>query len=506
MPRRIVSGPTLELGARRWLARSPTFFWCPEGSPETIYLDRAGHTIGVPIGTAPFHYGGIQNQVTDGSAIQALEFATNPFTLDSTPFAGAILVTVPNTTSLRGLFLKIGGSQGFGFGVGNTTADDAGTNLFALRENVAWSSPGACTWRPGLNILSFGVTNQAAYFYNNLTAVSADVIWGSWNTGDNLIAINSSGVNRTSNCTVHAVGLWAQSFTNTEVVAFRQSLADDWSYLTDSLGRGDPRGTQAMFRAARPRPRRVLLGPSSSGLSGTASITLGALTSSAAGTVAIAGASSKTLGALTSSAAGTVALAGAAAVTLGALTSSAAGTVALTGTLAQTLGALTSAGAGALTLSGTLAVTLGAVTLSATGGSVAGSDLNVTLGALTLSASGTLPLAASAAITLAPLTATATGALALAGSFSGILGALTSSATGAISLQGAAGITLGALASSAQGALTLSGALARTLGALTLQGTSTFGATAFVATARIWRINGETRTLTPKAENRTLIV
>jgi hypothetical protein len=216
-------------------------------------------------------------------------------------------------------------------------------------------------------------------------------------------------------------------------------------------------------------------------ISGTASITLGALTSSATGTVAIAGTSSVTLGAVTASAAGTLALSGSAAVTLGAVTSSAAGTLAIAGASAVTLGALTSSATGTLALSGTLAVTLGAVTLSASGGSQATGDLAVTLGAATLSATGTLPLSASAAITLAPLTATATGALALAGSFSGTLGALTSAATGA---------------------LANTGALAKTLGALTLSAAGAAG-TGFVATERIYTITAESRRMNVSAENRT---
>jgi formylmethanofuran dehydrogenase subunit C len=81
------------------------------------------------------------------------------------------------------------------------------------------------------------------------------------------------------------------------------------------------------------------------GRTGTASITLGALTSSSAGTVAIDGDASITLGALTSSSAGTVLVDGDLTATLGAATVASTGTVAtpsITGTLTAT--ALTATG------------------------------------------------------------------------------------------------------------------------------------------------------------------
>lgn len=84
----------------------------------------------------------------------------------------------------------------------------------------------------------------------------------------------------------------------------------------------------------------------SSAISGTLAQTLGALTSSGAGTVDVAGTLARTLGALTSVGTGTVAVSGQGAVTLGALTSTGAGTVTVDGTLAKTLGALVVAGVG----------------------------------------------------------------------------------------------------------------------------------------------------------------
>lgn len=99
---------------------------------------------------------------------------------------------------------------------------------------------------------------------------------------------------------------------------------------------------------------------------GSAAVTLGAVTSSATGTVGVAGTAVPTLGAVTLSAAGSVDQGGVLAATLGAVTSTASGAVVVTGTLAQTLGAMTLSAAVA-SANGALAQTLGAMTLNATG-------------------------------------------------------------------------------------------------------------------------------------------
>ena len=82
------------------------------------------------------------------------------------------------------------------------------------------------------------------------------------------------------------------------------------------------------------------------------SVTLGALTLSAAATVSLSGALAKTLGALTLVSEGTVAFPpndGALAVTLGALTLTGSGTVEVKGAAAVTLGALALSAAAAVT-------------------------------------------------------------------------------------------------------------------------------------------------------------
>lgn len=150
------------------------------------------------------------------------------------------------------------------------------------------------------------------------------------------------------------------------------------------------------------------------GISGTLSSTLGAVTATASGAVAIAGAVSSTLGAVTASATGAVAIVGAATATLGAVTAAATGTLALSGALSSTLGAVTASATGALDLAGSLSSTLGAVTLTGVGTLVDGGS-----GALTSA--------------LGAVTATATGALAISGALAGTLGAASLAASGSVS-------------------------------------------------------------------------
>lgn len=105
----------------------------------------------------------------------------------------------------------------------------------------------------------------------------------------------------------------------------------------------------------------------------------------------------------------------------------------ITGSASITLGALTASGAGSLAISGAAAITLGDVTLSATGSlgsSPIAGEAAITLGALILVATGVLAIEGEASITLSALTVSATGTLAIEGEASITLGALTVNAQG----------------------------------------------------------------------------
>lgn len=223
-------------------------------------------------------------------------------------------------------------------------------------------------------------------------------------------------------------------------------------------------------------------------VAGTLTKTLGALTSSATGTVDVTGTASKTLGSLTSTATGTVAVSGTSAVTLGALTLSADGTVAapgLNGEATITLGALTASGAGTVGIAGTASPTLGSLTTSAAGTVAVTGTASVTLGAATSSAAGTVGVSGTLTATLGAVASTGAGTVSVSGTSSATLGALTSTATGTVAVTGTASNTLGALTSDAQGSVgsvPIEGTLSATLGTLT--GTSA-GTVAVAGTASV---------------------
>lgn len=159
--------------------------------------------------------------------------------------------------------------------------------------------------------------------------------------------------------------------------------------------------------------------------------------------------------------------------TLGALTSSAAGTVDVAGSANPTLGALTSSSAGTVDVVGATNATLGALTLSGTGtvGELESiGTLNAILGALTGSSTGTVDVSGAASSTLGALTSAAVGTVTVQGATSYTLGTLTSTAGGTVAVAGTATATLGAVTTVAAGGVAVAGALARTLAALTVIG------------------------------------
>lgn len=195
--------------------------------------------------------------------------------------------------------------------------------------------------------------------------------------------------------------------------------------------------------------------PAASGASGSLSATLGELTLSASGTIAIKGALDTTLGAVTLVSAGTIAVNGTSSVTLGALTSVAAGVVAVKGAVNQTLGAATLSAAGVVadqpSIIGTLTATLAAATLSATG---------------TVS---NAPIYGEVTSTLAAVTGVAAGKVVVSGGVNSTLDTIALSAAGTIAVKGATTSTLSAVTLQAAGAVAIRGLLAGTLDAATLQ-------------------------------------
>jgi hypothetical protein len=210
-------------------------------------------------------------------------------------------------------------------------------------------------------------------------------------------------------------------------------------------------------------------------ISGSVAVTLGALTLAASGTVQVVGSSASTLGALTSSAAGTVRVAGSLAVTLDDATLSAAGgsTSSVSGSLAATLADLTLSSSGTVRVAGSLTATLGALSSTATGTVRVAGTLAVTLDAVTSSATGTVRVAGSLAATLAAATAVSTGTVRVAGSLAATLAALSGTSAGTVRVAGSLSATLGSLTVSAAGTVPLvvtyvGGAQTTTAGSMSL--------------------------------------
>lgn len=193
------------------------------------------------------------------------------------------------------------------------------------------------------------------------------------------------------------------------------------------------------------------------GITGTASPTEGADTSTASGQLGYAGTAAPTEGADTSTATGTVIdpITGTASPTEGADTSTASGQLGYEGSAAPTEGADTSAASGTVNdpVTGTAAPTEGADTSDATGtvgGPITGTAAP-TEGADTSAASGQLGYEGTAAPTEGADTSTATGQLGYAGTASPTEGADTSTASGQLGYEGTASPTEGADTSAASG-------------------------------------------------------
>ena len=129
-------------------------------------------------------------------------------------------------------------------------------------------------------------------------------------------------------------------------------------------------------------------------------------------------------------------------LTLGAVTSTATGTVDVVGTSAVTLGAATSTATATVDVFGTLTKTLDTATISSTGTVDIFGIVTPTLGAVTLTATGTVDVVGTSAVTLGAATSVATGTVDVVGTSAVTLGAATSVATGTVDVVGTLTTTL----------------------------------------------------------------
>lgn len=162
-----------------------------------------------------------------------------------------------------------------------------------------------------------------------------------------------------------------------------------------------------------------------------------------------------------------------ASATLGAATSAAAGTVSLTGTTAASLAAVTSTAVGGVAVVATAAPALEAATVDADGtvqASGASGDLDVTLDAATGTGAGTVAVTGTTDASLQAATTAAAGTSAIDGAATAQLEAVTSDADAGLEVVGSATSTLGAASASGAAGVGLSGTVTATLGEVTLVG------------------------------------
>lgn len=186
---------------------------------------------------------------------------------------------------------------------------------------------------------------------------------------------------------------------------------------------------------------------------GTASITLGALTVAGTGEVDVGGTLSVSLGALTAAGTAEIDVAGTFAVALSALTAAGAGDVDVSGTASLTFGSLTASGAGDVDVDGTFSVSLSALTVagSGTSQSFATGTAAIALGAASLAGTGEVDVVGTASLTLGAATVSATGEVDIEATGSATLGALTVAGVGEVDVGGAFAVSLAAVTLSAAG-------------------------------------------------------
>jgi hypothetical protein len=160
--------------------------------------------------------------------------------------------------------------------------------------------------------------------------------------------------------------------------------------------------------------------------------------------------------------------------TLGAMTSAATATVALAATLTASFGAMTSAATATVANNATLSGTLGAMTLSATmAAGAANLTLDATLGAMTSVATATVLNEAELTASFGDMTSVATATVANNAALTGTLGAMTSVATATNLVAATLAATLGEMTSSAQATVALAAVVNATLAPMTSAATAT---------------------------------
>lgn len=210
---------------RVWQADNPAFFWAPT-RPENFLKDQQRGLIGRVTPGLGVTYGGLQNTIKNGPGY--VEFPSNFGLGANSEFFCMLLVDIVDPQAVTGCFLKFGGTDvaGCGVGGGDTTFENTGSKLIALRESLAWVPGTNNSFVSGLNVISFFRTSESAFGATNVTTASdASTGLASYNAPSAQTTINGQGTIRGSNATVCAVAIWPVAYNNATTVLRREALA-----------------------------------------------------------------------------------------------------------------------------------------------------------------------------------------------------------------------------------------------------------------------------------------
>lgn len=214
-----------------WRDNRPDFLWVPD-SQHNLLRDQAKGVVGKVVGNRPLALGGLVNPVA-ASSTDWIEFPTNVgIVANNTKFIGVALVSIPDASSQRGAFLKIGSdANGLGYGFGNFSFDDSGSKLVLLRENISWNISSASALASGLNVLTFGSCTYGAgvgNFLTNMTAswAEAGVAAAGTQSIDARLRINGYVTSRGTASIVHALAIFRVDLSEAEYSAARTKLSN----------------------------------------------------------------------------------------------------------------------------------------------------------------------------------------------------------------------------------------------------------------------------------------
>lgn len=215
------------LPALRALRRTqPAFLWAAaDAYGFQPRFDVVGGVVGSPQGLYITTVGGPPMWRGFDGGNSGLRFDTGLGLTATTPWIALIIASCAST-SQSGALLKIGlgqsrtgiaDGQGWGFGVGGSTFDDAGNQLIGLRESLVWAAGTTSKLTLGCNLLVASYTSDNLFAFGNLgTGLSDSVAGVSANAAPTAIFVNGYSAGdgsdaRSIAAQVHAVAIWVES-------------------------------------------------------------------------------------------------------------------------------------------------------------------------------------------------------------------------------------------------------------------------------------------------------